>query len=124
MRLLTNRTFRRWAEKEGLTNVDLRHALAEIEAGLIDADLGGGVIKKRIALAGRGKSAGARTLLVYRAAKRAVFVYGFSKSDKANVTSIELKALKNLASELLSYNEGIVDQLVLSGVFTEVKIDG
>ncbi|WP_233080373.1 type II toxin-antitoxin system RelE/ParE family toxin [Rheinheimera soli] len=124
MRLLTNRTFRRWAEKEGLTNVDLCHALAEIEAGLIDADLGGGVIKKRIALAGRGKSAGARTLLVYRAAERAVFVYGFSKSDKANITSIELKALKNLASELLSYNEGIVDQLVRSGVFTEVKIDG
>lgn len=45
MRLLTNRIFRRWAEKEGLTNVDLCHALAEIEAGLIDADLGGGVIK-------------------------------------------------------------------------------
>jgi len=59
MRLLTNRTFRRWAEKEGLTNLDLCYALAEIEAGLIDADLGGGVIKKRIALAGRGKSAGA-----------------------------------------------------------------
>lgn len=82
------------------------------------------MIKKRIALTGRGKSAGARTLLVYRAAERAVFVYGFSKSDKANVTSIELKALKDLASELLSYNEGTVDQLVLSGVFTEVKIDG
>lgn len=124
MRLFTNRTFRRWAEKEGLTNLDLCHALAEIEAGLIDADLGGGVIKKRIALAGRGKSAGALTLLVYRAAERAVFVYGFSKSAKANVSSIELKALKNLASELLSYSEDIVDQLVLSGVFAEVKIDG
>lgn len=124
MRLFTNRTFRRWAEKEGLTNLDLCHALAEIEAGLIDVDLGGGVIKKRIALAGRGKSAGARTLLVYRAAERAVFVYGFSKSAKANVSSIELKALKNLASELLSYSEDIVDQLVLSGVFAEVKIDG
>lgn len=124
MRLFTNRTFRRWAEKEGLTNLDLCHALAEIEAGLIDADLGGGVIKKRIALAGRGKSAGARTLLVYRAAERAVFVYGFSKSAKANLSSIELKALKNLASELLSYSEDIVDQLVLSGVFAEVKIDG
>lgn len=124
MRLLTNRTFRRWAEKEGLTNVDLCHVLAEIEAGLIDADLGGGVIKQRIALAGRGKSAGARTLLVYRAAERAIFLYGFSKSDKANIAPLELKALKNLASELLSYNEDIVDQLVLSGVFTEVKIDG
>lgn len=124
MRLLTNRTFRRWAEKEGLTNVDLCHALVEIEAGLIDADLGGGVIKKRIALAGRGKSAGARTLLVYRAAERAVFVYGFSKNAKDNIAPLELKALKNLASELLGYNEDIVDQLVLSGVFTEVKIDG
>ncbi len=82
------------------------------------------MIKKRIALARRGKSAGARTLIVYRAAERAVFVYGFSKSAKANVSSIELKALKNLASELLSYSDDIVDQLVLSGVFAEVKIDG
>ena len=82
MRVFKNKLFSKWATKEGLSDEDLLNAVAEIENGLIDADLGGSVLKKRVALAGRGKSAGSRTLLAYRISDKAFFVYGFAKECK------------------------------------------
>ena len=76
----------------------LRVAVAEMEEGLIDADLGGHVYKKRVALQGRGKRGGARTLLAYRIGKKAFFMYGFSKNELDNIDDKELKALKQLAA--------------------------
>jgi hypothetical protein len=105
MRVFKNKAFSKWAAKEGLVDVVLLAAVDEMERGLIDADMGGHVVKKRVALAGRGKSGGFRTLLAYKAGNKAFFVYGFAKNARANISADELKALKYLAKELLKYSD-------------------
>ena len=124
MRALKSRAFSRWAAKEGLTDSLLWAAVEEMERGLVDADLGGHVYKKRIALEGRGKSSGARTLLIYRVAEIAVFVYGFAKRDRANISSAELAELKEVAKSLLGHSEGELDLLLETGELLEVRRDG
>jgi len=86
--------------------------VAEVEHGLIDADLGGGVIKQRIARRGQGKSGGFRVVILYRRGARAFFVHGFAKSERANISQDELAALKELATEMLAYNEGEITKAV------------
>lgn len=82
MHIYTTRAFDKWAEKEGLSHAALITAVAEIEHGLVDADLGGHVVKKkRVALPGRGKSGGARTLLAWTLGDRAFFLYGFARTS-------------------------------------------
>lgn len=111
MRIFKNKLFDKWADKEGITDKMLRVAVAEMEDGLIDADLGGNVYKKRVALQGRGKRGGARTLLAYRIGKKAFFMYGFSKNELENIDSRELKALKQLAAIQLAWTD---EQLALA----------
>lgn len=95
------RHFCRWMRKTDLTELALCKAIDEMRRGLIDADLGGGVVKKRIAVGGRGKSAGARTLLATNLDDRWFFVFGFAKNAKANISALELAALQTLAHDLL-----------------------
>ena len=80
MRIFKNAWFERFARKQKIPDAVLRDAIRRAEQGLIDADLGGGVIKQRVARPGQGRSGGYRTLIVYRQAQRAFFVYGFAKS--------------------------------------------
>ena len=124
MRIFKNKVFGKWAAKEGLGDEALRTAVDEMERGLIDADLGGCVVKKRVPIGGRGKSGGVRTLLAYRVADKAFFVYGFTKNTRANISADELKALRNLAKELLSYSDKELHQAVRNGALTEVEHDG
>ena len=79
-----------------------RRAVRDAERRLIAADLGGGVIKQRIARPGQGKSGGFRTLIVFRAGAQAIFVHGFAKNEKDNIGREELPALKRLAAEMLA----------------------
>jgi len=90
---------------------------------LIDADLGGGVIKQRVARSGGGKSGGARALILYKKGERAYFVHGFAKNDRDNIDSSELAALKKLASEMLAYDDKAIAQAVEFGTLTEVMCD-
>jgi len=84
---------------------------------------GGGVIKQRIARPGQGKSGGFRTLIVFRAGKRAIFVHGFAKNEKDNIEREEVVALKRLAAELLAYDDKTLARVLASGVLVEVKCD-
>lgn len=88
--------------KTELTDAALCQAVKEMAAGLIDADLGCGVVKKRVGLAGRGKRGGARTLLATNRGDRWFFVFGFEKNERANISSEELEALQDLAADLLA----------------------
>jgi hypothetical protein len=101
-RVFKTRHFNRWMRKTELQDVALCQAVSEMAQGLIDADLGGGVVKKRVALAGRGKSGGARTLVATNKGNRWFFVFGFEKNDRANIADDELQALKDLAHDLLT----------------------
>jgi hypothetical protein len=101
-RVFKTRHFSRWIRKTELTDAALCGAIEEMSQGLIDADLGGGVVKKRVGLAGRGKRGGARTLVATNKGNRWFFVYGFEKNDRANITDDELDALQGIAQELLA----------------------
>lgn len=120
MRIFKNKAFMRFAKKAGIGDVALCEAVRDAERGLIAADLGGGVIKQRIARPGGGKSGGFRTLIVFRAGTRAFFVHGFAKNEKDNIGKDELVALKKLASELISYDDKAIVRVIASGTLTEV----
>lgn len=101
-RVFKTRHFKRWMRKTELTDAALCAAVLEMTVGLIDAELGGGVVKKRIGIGSRGKRSGARTLIATNKGSRWFFVYGFEKSDRANISTDELEALQALASDLLA----------------------
>lgn len=123
MRLFKTKWFHRWAAKEGLTEAALRTAAGELEQGLGDA-LGGYVYKKRIALPGRGKRGGARSLIAYRSGHVMFFIYGFPKNERDNIESDELKALRLLARELLGYSEQSLAKAIEAGELIEVSDNG
>ena len=121
MRVFKTRQFAKWAAKEGIADNALIVAVTEMEHGLVDADLGGHVFKKRVGLQGRGKSGGVRTLLAYRLGDRAFFVFGFAKNERDNIDDKELKALKRLASVYLGYDGAQLEQAKIEGLLIEVK---
>ena len=123
MRTFKTKAFTRFADKAGISEVALCRAVRDAETGLIAADLGGGVIKQRIARPSQGKSGGFRTLMLFRAATRAIFVHGFAKSEKDNIEKNELAALKKLAAELLAYDDKTLARVAASGVLVELNCD-
>ncbi len=120
MRIFRNQSFTRFAKKAALDDVALRKAIDDAERGLIDAQLGGGVIKQRVARAGEGKSGGFRAIILYKATALAFFVHGFAKKDRDNIGGDELAALKLLASQMLSYDDQSIANAVESGTLIEV----
>lgn len=101
-RIFKTRYFSRWMEKTELTDVLLLNAVEEMERGLIDADLGGGVFKKRVALPNRGKSGSVRTLIATNKNDRWFFMLGFEKNQRENINEKELRFLKDFATDLLT----------------------
>jgi hypothetical protein len=103
MRIFITRAFSRLEVAGELSDEDLIKAAAEMNDGLWDANLGGQVYKKRVALAGRGKSGGARTLVAFKRDDQAFFMYGFAKNQRSNIRAKEKLALKRMATELLGH---------------------
>ena len=124
MRVFKTRMFARWADKEGVSDAVLLVAMDEISRGLIDANLGGHVFKKRVGIGGRGKSGGVRTLLALRVGDRAFFVFGFAKNERSNVSDKELETWKRLASQLLGYDARELREALSTGKLYEVESDG
>ncbi len=123
MAVYTTRWFDRWARKQGLTTLSLCAAVREMRAGLYDADLGGGLLKKRIARIGQGKRSGFRTLIATNKGTRWIFVYGFPKSERSNIDKDEEDALKQLAAHLLALTSQTLDQAERAGELMEVHCD-
>ena len=104
MSVYQTKKFARFARKQKMSTKALLQAAADVAQGHFDADLGGGVFKQRVARSGAGKSGGYRSILFFKAGRHTFFAYGFAKSERANVSAKELKALKKLADELLGYS--------------------
>ena len=122
-RVFKTRHFSRWMRKTELTDNALLNAVEEMVKGLIDADLGGGVVKKRIGLAGRGKRGGARTLVATNKGNRWFFVFGFEKNERANIADDELEALQDIAEQLLARTGRQLDEAVEAGALQEICHD-
>jgi hypothetical protein len=124
LRVFKNKPYSRFARKHGISDTELCKSAASADRGLVAADLGGGVIKQRIARPGSGKSGGFRALIVFRIRTLAVFIHGFAKNETDNIGPVELVALKKLAAELASYRELELQKAVSNGTLMEVHCDG
>jgi hypothetical protein len=122
-RVFKTRHFRRWMRKTELTDHALCLAVSEMVGSLIDADLGGGVVKKRVSLPGRGKRGGARTLVATNKGNRWFFVFGFEKNHRANVSARELEALQAIAADLLKFSSTQLDSQVECEALQEICHD-
>lgn len=122
-RVFKTRYFSRWFRKIGLSDVALCQAVKEMEQGLIDANLGGGVVKKRLAVPGRGKRGGARTLVATNKSNRWFFLFGFEKNARANITAEELKGLREITRQLLGMTSEQLDEAVRDGSLQEICHD-
>jgi hypothetical protein len=115
------KTFARFARKARISDDDIWTTARLVNAGGIDANLGGGVIKQRIAHAGEGKSGGSRAIILFRFKGRAVFVYGFEKKDLGNIKSSELDAFRELADVILGYSEEEIAKRVTDGALIQLE---
>ena len=113
--------FARFARKARITDTDLLQSVNLANQGGIDADLGAGVIKQRIARSGEGKSGGSRSIVLFRKDDRAIFVYGFEKKDRANLRTDELEAFRELARVVLNYSEAEMSKRVQDGALIRVE---
>lgn len=121
MNVYKTRWFDRWARKEGLAASSLCAAVHEMMQGLVDADLGGGLVKKRIGRPGQGKSGGYRTLVATNKGDRWMFVFGFPKNERSNIDKDEAEALKKLATHLLSLTAQALDMAQRAGELIKVE---
>ena len=122
-RILKTRTFNRWLRKTLLTDAALLKAIDEMQQGLVDADLGGNLYKKRVALPGRGKSGSTRTLIATNRQNRWFFMFGFEKNDKENITQAELAYLQEVAQIFLGYSSDELQLAIDKGELLEVYYD-
>ena len=123
MQTFKTKAFARFAAREGLEDAALCEAMRRAREGLIDADLGGGVIKQRIAREGGGRSGGFRTIVLFRRGALAFFVYGFAKSDRENLRRSELETFRLLAGEYLALDRTGLAAAQAAGAIVEVKCD-
>lgn len=121
MRVFKYKTFVKWAKKQGMSDDDLKKAIAEIQTGLIDANLGGDVYKKRIGIHGRGKRSSHRTIILMKIGDKAIFAHGFSKGEKDNIAKNELEGFRVMAEAFLCLNDEqlavLIDKQSLVEVF-------
>lgn len=123
MKLHKTPQFNRWARKNDLEDNDLCNAAREMAKGLYEADLGGGLFKKRIARSGQGKSSGFRTMIASNRKDRWVFLYGFAKDERSNISGKEQEALRKVAGDLLTATLKTIETMTLNNKLMEVDCD-
>ena len=121
MEVFKTKLFSKWAKDALITDQSLIETVDEIEKGLIDADLGSNLIKKRIANKGRGKRGGTRVILAYKVDEFMFFLFGFEKSKRANITKKDLEALKMLSKTFLSMSNDTIKKLVSNKEIIHLK---
>lgn len=121
MRILKNYSFDEWAKSEKISDDVLRRAIHELNNGLFDANLGSHLYKKRIARLGQGKRGGYRTIIALSIHERAIFMFGFAKNERENMTHQEEVVYKKLAKLYLELSDHQINTLIQQGEFTEVQ---
>lgn len=122
-RILKTKTFSRWLNKNALNNRHLPEAIEEMEKGLIDADLGCNVYKKRVKLPGMGKRGGARIIVATKLLKRWYLIFGFAKNDRSNISNDELVSFQETAKRLLRLSDREIELAIHANQLEEIKID-
>jgi len=120
VRVFKNTWFTRFADKESITDSELKDAVKQLEAGQADADLGGGVYKVRVARPGEGKAGGYRVIVFFRSEERTFFEYGFAKSDRDNINEGDLRVFKKRAKKVFSFTDEEIRDRLKNRSFIEV----
>jgi hypothetical protein len=123
VQLFKTKWFMRYARQERLGDDSLRDAIERAERGIVDADLGGGIVKQRVARTGQGRSGGFRLLIAYRSGNRAVFLYGFAKSERDNIGADELETLREMGEAWLGAKKEQLEQAVTEGLLKEITYE-
>jgi hypothetical protein len=123
MRIFASKTFRRFQRREDIPDAALVEAVDRAGRGLVDANLGGGLIKQRVARKGQGRSGGYRTILAFRAGERSVFLYGFGKSERDNIDDDELRRWRITGRVMLEGDERWIEAAIGDGHLVEVFHD-
>jgi hypothetical protein len=121
VRIFKTKWLTRFSRRERISDANLSEAIDRAERGLVDADLGSGLIKQRVARAGQGRSGGYRMLVAYRSHDRAIFLYGFAKSEQDNIEPDQLLTLKEIAAGWLKANDRDIQKALNEEALTEVK---
>jgi len=120
MRVFKSKPFARFTVKEGIDDALLCEAVRRADGGLVDADLGGGVIKQRLAREGQGRSGGYRSIILFKRDDRAIFAFGFAKKSRDNIGQAELKAFRKLADVMLAFDHHALNAAIANGTITEI----
>jgi hypothetical protein len=120
LRVFKTKWLARFARRERITDASLLEAIDRAERGIIDADLGGGLIKQRVARPGQGRSGGYRVIVVYRTKDRAFFIYGFAKKFRDNLDDDELQTMRDVATALMARDEAALDRAKLTDELQEI----
>jgi len=121
VRVYKVKVFARFQRRERIADASLAKAVRSAEDGLVDADLGGGLIKQRVARPGQGKSGGYRTVIVYRRGNLAVFLLGFAKRERANIDDDELEELRGQVRAFLQLSADRIEAAITANELTEVN---
>jgi hypothetical protein len=121
LKVLKSYEFHRWAGREGLSDGGLCESAKEIESGLVDARLGGFLVKKRVGSGNRGKRGGYRTIVAHRHGDRLVFLHGFDKNDKDNISPREKNALHKLGDLYMTFSAAALSKALQDGDIIEVR---
>jgi len=113
--------FSKWVSSQNIASTGLFEAIEEVESGHFDANLGGHLYKKRIRFEGQGKSGSGRTIICYKKGNRAIFIHGFAKNEKSNLSKKELNAFKEFSKILLGFSETEITLAIENGNFIEVN---
>lgn len=123
LRVLKTKQFLRFARRERIMDATLRETIQRAEEGLIDAQLGGGVIKQRVGRPRQGRSGGFRVLIAYRPGTLSVFLYGFAKNERDNVDNTELATLRDIARGWLQADAEAIRRAMADGLIEEIEYD-
>ena len=123
MQILKTKGLVRFARRERIADDSLKQAIDRAERGLIDADLGGGLIKLRIARPGQGRSGGFRVIVAYREQGRAVFLFGFAKNERENIDPDELQLFRLIGANWLAASAASITQAIKTGDLEEISHD-
>ncbi|MGR4844646.1 type II toxin-antitoxin system RelE/ParE family toxin [Rhizobium sp. LARHSG275] len=121
MRVLKDLEFEDWAAEYNVTDAMLCDAAKEIEAGLVDARLGGFLLKKRVAAPGRGKRGSYRTIVGHRQGDRLIFVHGFAKNETDNITKKEKEALRKLCDVYMLADDKKLAEMIELKLILEIQ---
>lgn len=121
MRIFLTKGVMRFARRERIADASLNDAIERAERGTVDADLGGGLIKQRVARPCQGRSGGFRMIVAYRSGRRAVFLYAFAKNERDNISDDELAALRIIGANWLAASAELVGKAIEKGDLKEIE---